>query len=402
MTHSTRRRAAAKPRKPQTDFPLFAHANGQWARKIRGKLCYFGLWADPDAALERYLDQKDALYAGRKPKPRASAGPTVADVCSAFLEAKEHLADTGEISRRVFRDYHTTCARIVEVFGKETPVSELTVADFLGLKQRMGKTMALVSMGVEIQKTRAVFNWAAHEDTRLIERAPQFGREFRAPTAKALARAKVANGTAKRMFEADEIRRMIDAAGMPFRAMILLGVNAGFGNSDVATLTIDALDLDGGWVNHPRPKTGVERRCPLWSETIQALREAIEKRRKPRDKADAKLVFLTQQGKPWVRLAKKKGSDGWHDAVWTDAVTVMTRDLLKRLKLDRKGRGFYALRHVFETIGGDSRDQVAVNYIMGHTDPSMAGVYRERINDDRLRGVVDHVHTWLYGKKKAK
>lgn len=405
MTHSKPRHAAAKAKKAKPAFPLFRHASGRWAKKVKGRFCYFGKVADdPEgkAALARWEAEKEDLLAGRRPNAKPATGPAVADVCDQFLQAKAHLADTGEIARRTFRDYHTSCARIVEVFGKETPVAVLTAADFLRLKKRMAKSMSLSSIAVEIQKTRAVFNWAAHEDTRLIERVPQFGREFRSPTAKALARAKVANGNARRMFEADEIRRMIETANVPFKAMILLGVNCGFGNSDCATLTLDALDLEAGWIDHPRPKTGVERRCPLWPETVETLRQSLAKRRKPRDKADAKLFFLTQQGRPWVRLAKKKkGGNGWEDAAWTDAVVTMTADLLRKLKLDRKGRGFYALRHVFETIGGESLDQVAVNHIMGHTDPTMAAVYRERISDERLRAVSDHVRAWLFGEKEA-
>jgi integrase len=62
----------------------------------------------------------------------------------------------------------------------------------------------------------------------------------------------------------------------------------------------------------------------------------------------------------------------------------------------RKGLGFYTLRHVFETIGGESRDQVAVNAIMGHADFSMAATYRERISDERLRAITDVVRTWLW------
>jgi integrase len=55
------------------------------------------------------------------------------------------------------------------------------------------------------------------------------------------------------------------------------------------------------------------------------------------------------------------------------------------------------LRHTFETIGGESKDQVAVNAIMGHVDDSMAGVYRERISDERLIAVTDKVREWLWG-----
>jgi integrase len=74
--------------------------------------------------------------------------------------------------------------------------------------------------------------------------------------------------------------------------------------------------------------------------------------------------------------------------------------VLKALGLHRAGLGFYCLRHTFETIGGDTGDQVAVDAIMGHVREDMASMYRERVNDERLRRVMEHVRTWLFSAEQ--
>ena len=66
----------------------------------------------------------------------------------------------------------------------------------------------------------------------------------------------------------------------------------------------------------------------------------------------------------------------------------------------RNGLGFYTLRHVFRTVADEVRDPVAIDLIMGHTDPPMAGHYRERISDARLKAVTEHVRAWLFAEPK--
>src|SRR5207244_7623487 len=84
-----------KPAKPYPEFPLTAHPAGYWCKKIRGKIHYFGPWSDPDGALKSYLDQKDDLHAGRKPRPDPEA-VTVKELANAFLAHKQALVDAGE------------------------------------------------------------------------------------------------------------------------------------------------------------------------------------------------------------------------------------------------------------------------------------------------------------------
>jgi integrase len=100
------------------------------------------------------------------------------------------------------------------------------------------------------------------------------------------------------MFEAHEIRQMLDALkdNPQLKAMVLLGANCAFGQSDISSLPKRAVDLDKGWVDYPRPKTAVERQIPLWPETVTAIHEYLTQRPKAKDQADAALLFLTVRG----------------------------------------------------------------------------------------------------------
>jgi len=292
---SKRKRAIAKPAKPYPDFPLFPHATGRWAKKIRGKFHYFGKWDDPQRALQRFLDTKDDLYAGRVPRP-AGDGLRIADLCNRFLTTKRRLLDAGEIVRRTFEDYFRTCNLIVRFFGRDRRVDDLLPDDFERLRVDLAKTCGPVTLGSEITRIRVVMKYAF--DQGLIPAPVRYGQSFRKPSKKVLLQHR--NGRGPKMFEVSDLRKLLEAADAPLKAMILLGINCGFGPTDLARLPFSALDLDAGWVDYPRPKTGVHRRCPLWTETISAIPGAIAVRPELRDGANAVLVFVTKDGQPWT------------------------------------------------------------------------------------------------------
>ncbi len=374
--------AQIKPAKPYPEYPLYAHASGQWAKKIRGTFHYFGRWDDPDAALAKYLEQKDALHAGRTPR-EASDGTTIKELCNQFLNAKRALVESGELSNRSWQDYKAVCDLIISFFRKGRLVADLDPEDFAALRGKLAKKWGPVTLGNVIQRIRVVFKFAW--DNGLIDRPVRYGQGFKRPSRKVVRIDRARKGP--RLFTAHEIRRLLDAAGTSMRAMILLGINGGFGNADCGRLPLFAVDLDAGMIDFPRPKTGVNRRCPLWPETVVALKEALAARREPKDADDAGLVFVTKYGQSWAKGIA--------------TITHEMQKLMRRLAINgRKGLGFYTLRHVFRTIADGSKDSVACDFIMGHEIPHMSSVYRETISDDRLRAVAGHVWAWLFGEPK--
>jgi hypothetical protein len=84
---ATNSNSVSAGRKPRADFPLCPHATGRRAKKVHGKLHYFGKTAgDPkgEAAESLWNEQKDNLYAGRTPRGKRER-LTVDDLCNRFL-----------------------------------------------------------------------------------------------------------------------------------------------------------------------------------------------------------------------------------------------------------------------------------------------------------------------------
>jgi integrase len=370
----------ARPAKPYPEFPLFPHATGYWAKKIRGRTVYFGPLADPDAALAKYLEQKDALHAGRKARIDPAA-VTVKDVANAFLNHKQALLDTGEIKARTWQEYKDTTDLVVGAFGKHRVAADLGQDDFAALRKSMAKRWGALRLGSTILRVRSVFKFAL--ESGLIDRPVQFGPGFKRPSKKTIRLERAQRGP--RLFTADEIRRLLKAASPQLKAMLFLGINAGYGNSDCGRLPLRAVDLEAGIIDYPRPKTGIPRRCVLWPETVQAIRDALAHRPRHKSPDHADLVFITRYGWPWAKETSN------------NPVGIETGKLLKSLGINgRAGLGFYTLRHTFRTVADECRDQPAVDYVMGHEVPHMSTVYRETISDARLRAVAEHVRHWLF------
>ena len=171
------------------------------------------------------------MQAGRRPRSTRN-GLIVQELCNRFLASKQNQVAIGEITQRSFLDYKAVTDRIVRLFGLTRQVDDLAADDFEELKSDIAKTRGLVSLGNEIQRVRVVFKFAY--DAGLIDKPLQYGPTFKRPSKRVLRR--VRNGNGEKMFDANEIRTMLREASIQMKAMILLGVNCGFGNNDCGTL----------------------------------------------------------------------------------------------------------------------------------------------------------------------
>jgi hypothetical protein len=275
-------RKQPKHAKPWPDFPLTVHPNGQYSKKIRGRVHYFGPQsAGPDAAVALYHKQKDFLYAGLAVPVE---GETVADLLNVFIGRKEQAVEQGELSQVSLDEYVCTTDVMAATLGRTRSLNGITPNDLLRLRKALqqGKTKVL---GVAAFKRRLTL-------ARIVCKFSneEFGTSIRyqtplaAPPKKLLRERRAAVG--ERLFSAKELRDLIAKTDPHMKAVIYLGINAALGPADCVALTTDK--IADGFVNFPRPKTGVLRRCPLWKETQEAIAVI----------ADGKHVF---NGRVWTR-----------------------------------------------------------------------------------------------------
>lgn len=405
MTKTSR----TKPNKPYPSFPLTAHPNGQWCKKILGSVHFFGVWADPDAALAHYHKVAADLHAGREPAPVADRELTVKDLCNHYLAYQMGRVLTGQIGPRWFEDCRRVLKHFASKVGAARSVASLAAEDFqryrrlLVIRGLRGKSLGVHVMTRTLTVVIGTFKWGI--ETGLIDDMPRWGKALAKPSAADVrrSRAKRERENGKKLFSAEQIRALLDAAKADVKAAILLGINGGFGNTDCALLPRAAVDLAHAVIEFERPKTAVRRVVPLWPETISALRAVLEADRpKAANKAAEPLVFRSELGFPLVRqVIKSTEKDEIRKVTYIDRLGDWFDDLLVERGLKRFGLGFYALRHTFRTWADEIGDQHAIHVVMGHAIPGMSGIYVEEIGVERLRKVVNHVRNKLWPKRAA-
>ena len=351
--------------KPYPTFPLTPHVKGYWVRVYQGKQHRFGpRWCPPDVALKEWQRVHSSLLAGIEPQVEPT-GLTLREGLKSFLSSRMTSLKEGNIVQRSYDDYYRECELVRDALGASTLLESIGPTHFTHLRESMKGTPNVISN--RIGRVKVLFKFLYQEG--LLAQPVRYGGNFKKPPRKRIREHRETKP--QQLFSPEQIHLLLKHAKPQLKGMIWLGLFAGFGNHDCGTLAPKHLCLETGWVTYPRPKTAIKRRAWLPVEAVKALRALAP---------TTSHVFITRRGNPWA--TEKKSSP----------ISVEFRKLAEPLGIKL---GFYALRHTTETIGGRSKDQIAVDYLMGHVSPGMSSAYREEIEDSRLKAVGDVIRAWL-------
>lgn len=359
---------ANSKRKTRSDkYPLTLHKTGQYCKKIKGKIYYFG--SDKQKALQRYLEQASSLHSGNAQVPVSDQSRTsLRSLCNLYLDYQDAGVQAGQMTASHYKDQVGSLRLLAKFLGQYTLVDDISTLDLQNYKRKLMKSYGSghrVNLNISIMK--AMFHWARKNE--VVDRIPNID---------SVSKIKVIP-TEKHVFTREQIGKLISIADVKMRAMIWLAINCAFGCTDCAELKWKDLDLRNGRVKLARSKTGIPRDLPLWPETVDALKEV---------KQEGALVFYTSKGNPWVRTIEGADKNGNVKYSNDNSVTKSFSKLLKKAGITvPKRTGFYTLRRTAATLAATSGDPFAVQRLLGHADLKMATTYVQDVSEQTDRAI---------------
>lgn len=229
-------------RKTRSDkFPLTLYRTGQYCKKIKGKVHYFG--RDKQQALQRYLDQATYLHGSQDSTQTATNGNmTLKKLCDLYLQYQHSKVTAGDLTPKHYNDQISSLGKLMYFVGQGRKVESISTLDLQNYKRKLQKSYCSAHrLNLHISIMKAMFHWARKND--ITETIPNID---------AISRSKVIHQE-KYTFTSDQIKKLVLFADVQMRAMIWLGLNCGFGCTDCglliwSDLNFNNVDSSVNWV----------------------------------------------------------------------------------------------------------------------------------------------------------
>ncbi len=178
-----------------------------------------------------------------------------------------------------------------------------------------------------------------------------------------------------------DVQELVDGAPGQLKLHLMLMINCGYTQQDIADLRRDEIDFKAGRITRKRSKTSDVSTVPtvsykLWKPTLALLKQYVQ--------PSGDLALLTISGQPWVRPTLQDGKFQRIDSIKSNFVHLQKKTgINKAIKLLRKTSA--SLLNSHET----HCQQVAL--FLGHSPRTMAERHYAAVGGDRFDKAID----WL-------
>ena len=114
-------------RKTRSDkYPLTRHQTGQYCKKIKGKMYYFG--SDKKQALQRYLEHAAHLYGnqGNSTKP-INENMTLKQLCDMYLKYQFSKVQANSLTARHHNDQVASLNKLMSILGRSREIKDISI-----------------------------------------------------------------------------------------------------------------------------------------------------------------------------------------------------------------------------------------------------------------------------------
>ncbi|MBN4060287.1 hypothetical protein JYT11_00390 [Planctomycetaceae bacterium AH-315-I19] len=363
-------------RRRESDPGMTAHVGcGQWVKRHRGVMYYFGTIDDPESALADYQHRWPGIKAGRPEPSRLRGGaPSVEDVLNRFIHAKRQAGISAFTVEKIVR----YCCLIGPILGLNRDAESLGPDDFARLRYSWSAYAPTTITDIH-NYTKSAFRWAAAR--RVIESEPDYGPDFTKPSRKDCAAWRDDRRLERPpLIKPETFEALLEHATPWMRAVLLMSMNCGFGPSDLAIITPSHIRLSDGWLDASRSKTRVARVAELWPETIAAIHPIMKLAGKNQP------IFTSRGGKPIAGDDPKRQP-------------LKNRFDRLRVKAGCERHVFIDIRRTFSTVASHVAEPNTVKLIMGHTlNRDITMTYVQRYPPHKIRDACRFVRSVMLKK----
>ena len=310
----------------------------------------------------------------------APEGDSVQHYVQAFLKDKERNANAGEVSIGRLNAVRLHLIQFRDWFGKDRDVKEI---DGQALKGYRGHLLDKTNSNEWTKKTAKHYLTTATSfvrwlwTTEAITTLPRILAEKSSLLTITVPLGKIV------VFTKEEIASMLVAAVDRTKLYILLMLNCGMTQKDIADLSVPEVDWDDGRIIRKRSKTGDCESVPtvnykLWPETFRLLQQE-------RAQDSSELALLNSNGSPlWTEQISAAGK-----YQKTDNVKNSFDRLRKTLGIEKPLKSLK--KTSASLLRNNERFSNLENLFLGHAPQKMSDRHYAQVPQDLL----DHAVRWL-------